>query len=139
MTRLYCALQHGYLWTLWAYMPVSDEYLTEHNSYTSQQRGSFRACQSICPEFDYVPLSSTGTAQHHRHFAMFRHLVLFLLLLAPLVAAQFGNIFDQMFGGGGQQHHQQQQQPQNVPSDSEWYQKTYNGGTGSRSQYNSPS
>jgi len=38
--------------------------------------------------------------------------------------AQFG-FFDQMFNGGGQQ---QQQQPQNVRSDSQWYQSQYEGG-----------
>ncbi|KAF2650503.1 hypothetical protein K491DRAFT_697236 [Lophiostoma macrostomum CBS 122681] len=37
--------------------------------------------------------------------------------------AQFG-FFDQMFNGGGQQQ-QQQQQPQNVRSDSSWYQNQY--------------
>lgn len=50
---------------------------------------------------------------------------LFLLLLAPLLAsAQFGNFFENMFHGqqgGGRQ-------PQNVASDSEWYQETYSGG-----------
>lgn len=49
----------------------------------------------------------------------------FLLYLAICVFfhtanAQFG-FFDQMFGGGHQQQ-QQSQQPQNVPSDSSWYQ-----------------
>ncbi|KAF2845272.1 long chronological lifespan protein 2 [Plenodomus tracheiphilus IPT5] len=40
-------------------------------------------------------------------------------------SAQFG-FFDQMFGGGGgQQQQQQQQQPQNVRSDSAWYQQQY--------------
>ena len=39
--------------------------------------------------------------------------------------AQFG-FFDQMFNGGGQQ---QQQQPQNVRSDSSWYQSQYENGT----------
>lgn len=46
-------------------------------------------------------------------------LPLCFLSLLGLVSAQFG-FFDQMFGGGGQQ--QQQRQPQNVPSDSSWYQ-----------------
>ena len=39
-------------------------------------------------------------------------------------SAQFG-FFDQMFGNQG---HQQQQQPQNVRSDSQWYQAQYEGG-----------
>ena len=52
----------------------------------------------------------------------------FLLCFASLSAAQF-QFFEQMFSGGGQQHHgHQQQQQQNVASDSEWYQRTYNGG-----------
>jgi hypothetical protein len=37
--------------------------------------------------------------------------------------AQFG-FFDQMFGGGGGGHH-----PQNVRSDSSWYQSQYENGT----------
>jgi hypothetical protein len=39
-------------------------------------------------------------------------------------SAQFG-FFDQMFG---QQGHQQHQEPQNVRSDSSWYQAQYEGG-----------
>jgi hypothetical protein len=42
----------------------------------------------------------------------------FLFALMGSVSAQFG-FFDQMFGGGGQQ---EQRRPQNVPSDSSWYQ-----------------
>ncbi|MCJ1229857.1 Long chronological lifespan protein 2 [Toensbergia leucococca] len=52
--------------------------------------------------------------------------ILVVALFYSLVAvaqAQF-QFFEQMFGGqGGQQ--QQQQQPQNVASDSTWYQQTY--------------
>ncbi|KAJ9160667.1 hypothetical protein NKR19_g3032 [Coniochaeta hoffmannii] len=47
----------------------------------------------------------------------FASLPLLLLALVGAVDAQFGNIFEQMFGGG----QQQQQQPQNVPSDSSVY------------------
>jgi hypothetical protein len=39
-------------------------------------------------------------------------------------SAQFG-FFDQMFGNQG---HQQHQEPQNVRSDSSWYQAQYEGG-----------
>ncbi|KAL9119275.1 MAG: hypothetical protein Q9187_004174 [Circinaria calcarea] len=55
----------------------------------------------------------------------------FLILLSlacPFVGfaqAQF-QFFEQMFPG--QQHQQQHQQPQNVASDSEWYQRTYEAG-----------
>lgn len=54
-----------------------------------------------------------------------------LSLLLSVVALFFGlrvagfNFFEQMFQGGQQQ---QQQPVQNAPSDSEWYQKTYEGG-----------
>jgi hypothetical protein len=44
--------------------------------------------------------------------------------------AQFG-FFDQMFGNQ-QQQQQQQQQPQDVRSDSSWYQAQYEGGALSR-------
>ena len=56
-------------------------------------------------------------------------LPLLLLCFAGLSAAQF-QFFEQMFSGGGHQHHgqQQQQEKQNVASDSEWYQRTYDGG-----------
>jgi hypothetical protein len=46
--------------------------------------------------------------------------------------AQFG-FFDQMFGGGG--GGQQQQQPQNVRSDSQWYQSQYENGPSFYSVY----
>lgn len=60
--------------------------------------------------------------------------ILFALLcsLAGLASAQF-QFFEQMFNQGGQQQQQQQQQAQqaqqNVASDSEWYQRTYESGT----------
>ena len=58
--------------------------------------------------------------------------LLFTLLcsLAGLASAQF-QFFEQMFNQGGQQQQQQQQQQttQNVASDSEWYQRTYESGT----------
>lgn len=44
-----------------------------------------------------------------------------LLLLVTPVLAQF-NFFGNMFGG------QQHQEPQNMGSDSEWYQQNYDGG-----------
>jgi hypothetical protein len=51
-------------------------------------------------------------------------LFLMSLLFAVSVSAQF-QFFDQMFGG---QPHHQQHQPQNVRSDSAWYQEQYNHG-----------
>ena len=53
------------------------------------------------------------------------------LLLTP-TAAQFGNIFEQMFGGGGggsSQQHAHGGGKQNVASDSKWYQETWSSGT----------
>jgi hypothetical protein len=52
---------------------------------------------------------------------LFTFLAAALLLMAG-ANAQF-QFFEQMFQGGGQQ--QQRQQPQNVPSDSNWYQENY--------------
>jgi hypothetical protein len=49
-----------------------------------------------------------------------------LLLLFTLANAQF-QFFEQMFQGGQQQ--QQRQEPQNMPSDSSWYQQNYENGT----------
>ncbi|KAI4237616.1 MAG: hypothetical protein LQ349_001732 [Xanthoria aureola] len=51
-------------------------------------------------------------------------LLLALTTLLPFTFAQF-QFFEQMFQGGHQHPHQQQQQAQNVASDSEWYQQTY--------------
>jgi hypothetical protein len=48
-----------------------------------------------------------------------------ILLLAVGANAQF-QFFEQMFQGQQQQH--QPQAPQNVPSDSSWYQQNYDGG-----------
>jgi hypothetical protein len=45
-----------------------------------------------------------------------------LLILVSGASAQFG-FFEQMFQG-----QQQQQAPQNVPSDSSWYQQNYENG-----------
>jgi len=53
------------------------------------------------------------------------HLFALLLLLASTVTAQF-QFFEQMFGGQGGHH--QQSQPQNMPSDSSWYQQQYEAG-----------
>lgn len=54
-----------------------------------------------------------------------------LLSLTAFASAQF-QFFEQMFNQGGQQqqqqHHHQGQERQNVASDSEWYQKTYDSG-----------
>jgi hypothetical protein len=47
------------------------------------------------------------------------------LLLIAGANAQF-QFFEQMFNQGGQQQHHQA--PQNVPSDSNWYQENYNAG-----------
>jgi len=47
------------------------------------------------------------------------------LLFISLANAQF-QFFEQMFQGGQQQH---RQEPQNVPSDSSWYQQNYENGT----------
>ena len=50
---------------------------------------------------------------------------LLLRLLASFTSAQF-QFFEQMFnGGGGHQH----QGPQNMPSNSDWYQTQYEAGT----------
>jgi hypothetical protein len=48
------------------------------------------------------------------------------LLLISVANAQF-QFFEQMFNGQPQQH--QRQAPQNVPSDSRWYQENYENGT----------
>jgi hypothetical protein len=50
-------------------------------------------------------------------------LYLAMALLLGGVNAQF-QFFEQMFQGG----QQQRQEPQNVPSDSNWYQENYNNG-----------
>ncbi|KAI4220275.1 MAG: hypothetical protein L6R36_007730 [Xanthoria steineri] len=54
-------------------------------------------------------------------------LLLALTTLLPFTFAQF-QFFEQMFQGG-HQHQQQQPQAQNVASDSEWYQQTYESGS----------
>ncbi|KAI0805640.1 hypothetical protein GGR55DRAFT_690360 [Xylaria sp. FL0064] len=51
-------------------------------------------------------------------------LLLLLAAFTSLAQAQF-NFFDQMFGGGGGGGQQQQQRPQNVPSDSSFYQNNF--------------
>lgn len=50
--------------------------------------------------------------------------ILFLLSIS-VANAQF-QFFEQMFQGGQQQ---QRQEPQNVPSDSSWYQQNYDNGS----------
>ncbi|KAL2010456.1 hypothetical protein VTN00DRAFT_6263 [Thermoascus crustaceus] len=49
-----------------------------------------------------------------------------LLLLVSAAQAQF-QFFEHMFGGGGGQQQQHQQDQHNVPSDSAWYQRTWDG------------
>lgn len=46
------------------------------------------------------------------------------LLLFSVANAQF-QFFEQMFNGQQQGGHQHRQEPQNVPSDSNWYQQNY--------------
>ncbi|KAK0123878.1 Long chronological lifespan protein 2 [Cadophora gregata] len=46
------------------------------------------------------------------------------LLFLSVVNAQF-QFFEQMFNGQGQQQQQRHQEPQNVPSDSNWYQQNF--------------
>jgi hypothetical protein len=55
-----------------------------------------------------------------RTLALFSALLLFL----SVASAQF-QFFEQMFQGGQQQ---QRQEPQNMPSDSSWYQQNYDNG-----------
>ena len=55
----------------------------------------------------------------------FTNALLGLLLLATATHAQFG-FFEQMFGFGG--HEDENEERGNVPSDSDWYQRTYDGG-----------
>ncbi|KAF3479774.1 phospholipid scramblase family protein [Arthroderma uncinatum] len=52
--------------------------------------------------------------------------VLLGLFFFTTAQAQF-QFFEQMFGGSGQQHQESHGQGGNVPSDSAWYQNTYNG------------
>ncbi|KAL1957046.1 hypothetical protein VTO42DRAFT_6423 [Malbranchea cinnamomea] len=56
---------------------------------------------------------------------LFTTVLIGLLILATTARAQF-QFFEQMFGGGRQQEQEQEDQ-QNVPSDSAWYQRTYDG------------
>ncbi len=51
------------------------------------------------------------------------------------VSAQF-QMFEQLFNQGGHHQQQHQQRQQNVASDSEWYQKTYDGGMSAVSFWN---
>ncbi|KAH7388910.1 hypothetical protein BKA64DRAFT_747555 [Cadophora sp. MPI-SDFR-AT-0126] len=46
------------------------------------------------------------------------------LLFLSVANAQF-QFFEQMFNGQGQQQQQRHQEPQNVPSDSSWYQQNF--------------
>jgi hypothetical protein len=59
--------------------------------------------------------------------ARFTSIVVVLSAWFVSSSAQFG-FFDQMFGNQGHQQHQQHQEPQNVRSDSSWYQAQYEGG-----------
>ncbi|KFY03810.1 hypothetical protein O988_01194 [Pseudogymnoascus sp. VKM F-3808] len=49
--------------------------------------------------------------------------VLVTVALVASASAQFGNVFEQFMGGQQQQQHHRA--PQNVASDSSWYQQTY--------------
>ncbi|MAD84370.1 MAG: hypothetical protein CL912_15505 [Deltaproteobacteria bacterium] len=49
------------------------------------------------------------------------------LLFLSVANAQF-QFFEQMFNGQGQQQQQRHQEPQNVPSDSNWYQQNFENG-----------
>lgn len=71
----------------------------------------------------FLPSPSDDTSLDKMQFATMLS-ALGLLLFASLAQAQF-QFFEQMFGGGGGQ---QQAQPQNMPSDSEWYQTQYEAG-----------
>ena len=85
---------------------------------------------SICPhELDQLLFALNNDTEKPKMHLPY----LVLALFAGLSAAQF-QFFEQMFGGQ-QQHHQghQHQEKQNVASDSEWYQRTYDGGTSSPS------
>lgn len=69
----------------------------------------------------YKPQNSSCKMVH-----IFTSILLGLLLLATGTRAQF-QFFEQMFGGG-QQQQQHDSREQNVPSDSDWYQRTYDNG-----------
>jgi len=58
---------------------------------------------------------------------LLRFALLLLGAFATLGTAQF-QFFEQMFQGQHQQQQQQHQEPQNVASDSTWYQQTYESG-----------
>jgi hypothetical protein len=61
---------------------------------------------------------------------MIPRLSLVILILAPLlVAAQFGQFFEQMFQGSGGQRGGRQQESNNVPSDSDWYRRNFDEGS----------
>jgi hypothetical protein len=62
--------------------------------------------------------------------------LLWAVFLLTGANAQF-QFFEQMFNGGQQQHHHQT--PQNVPSDSNWYQENYNNGISTSPSRTSPS
>lgn len=87
-------------------------------------RSSRVASQSItehCRAHSITPVPSPSISPNKMLQSL---LPLILLFLLPLTSAQF-QFFEQMFQGG---HQQQQQQPQNVASDSRWYQETYESG-----------
>ena len=61
--------------------------------------------------------------------AQFQYVDSLVLVFIPFSSSEVlinPRFFEQMFNQGGQQ--QQRQQPQNVPSDSNWYQENYNNG-----------
>ncbi|MCJ1409441.1 Long chronological lifespan protein 2 [Ptychographa xylographoides] len=76
-----------------------------------------------------MPRLTTSTATST---SLLLSLLAILTILLPFTSAQF-QFFEQMFQGHPQQQQQQQQQsqqaPQNVASDSKWYQQNYEAGT----------
>jgi len=58
--------------------------------------------------------------------AQFQYVALYSKFHQGPKVLMIARFFDQMFNHGGQQ---QRQQPQNVPSDSNWYQENYDAGT----------
>jgi len=91
---------------------------------TNEHRALHRSC----------PLSNTTSKKHNTNSAsrsclkmLLRFALLLLGAFTTLGTAQF-QFFEQMFQGQHQQQQQQHQEPQNVASDSTWYQQTYESG-----------
>jgi hypothetical protein len=90
---------------------------------------NFFGDRTTCPELQGIcftflqDIGKEGSFQ--ATMRVFLSLLSSILLVVAGANAQFG-FFEQMFHGH-QQHHQQQ--PQNVPSDSSWYQQNYDNGS----------